>query len=271
MLTSKLCTFSDWQHPDYRSALYDLQEGFTLHRKQWEFAMIFRALRERGMLHRGTPQQGRKGLGFAVGTEPLPSAFCHYGNWIVATDQAPTEQANEAWGEGQLCFGLDALNSRGLCDPGAFAQLCQFRHVDMNVLPDDLGTFDFLWSSCAFEHLGSLEAGIRFVVESADKYLLPGGWAVHTTEFNLTSNEHTVATGGSVYYRQRDIEELATRLEAVGCYLLPVDYDRGNHPCDNWVDTELLHNSNLHLKLQIGEYTLTSILLIIHKPIQPRP
>ena len=33
----------------------------------------------------------------------------------------------------------------------------------MNELPGDLAGFDFTWSSSAFEHLGSLEAGARFV------------------------------------------------------------------------------------------------------------
>ena len=52
----------------------------------------------------------------------------------------------------------------------------------MNHLPDDLRGFDFTWSSCALEHLGTLAAGADFVVAQMD-CLRPGGVAVHTTEF----------------------------------------------------------------------------------------
>ena len=51
----------------------------------------------------------------------------------------------------------------------------------MRDLPDDLGSFDFIWSSCSFEHLGSLGEGERFVLEAL-RFLKPGGVAVHTTE-----------------------------------------------------------------------------------------
>ena len=54
-----------------------------LHRKIWEFCFIAQALDERGMLARG-----RRGLGFAVGTEPLPAMFASRGCAIVATDLA---------------------------------------------------------------------------------------------------------------------------------------------------------------------------------------
>ena len=260
MITSKLCTFSDYEEGGYRDALVDLKEGFTLHRKQWEFAMILRVFKERGFL-----SNGKSGLGFAVGTEPLPSAFCMHGATILATDQEQSEQSIDAWGDGQLCLGLDKLNSRGLCEPARFEQYCRFRHVDMNHLPDDLGDFDFIWSACAFEHLGSLENGLDFVVNSS-RHLKPAGCAVHTTEFNLSFEDKTLSTGGSVYYRRKDIEELAQRLTAEGCRLTPANYDRGNHPVDALIDVVRSPNPPfMHLKLQVDEYTLTSIILVIEK------
>jgi cyclopropane fatty-acyl-phospholipid synthase-like methyltransferase len=36
---------------------------------------------------------------------------------------------------------------------------CRFRRADMNAMPDTLGQFDFVWSACAFEHLGSIRQG----------------------------------------------------------------------------------------------------------------
>ena len=38
-----------------------------------------------------------------------------------------------------------------------------YREVDMRAIPTDLRGFDFAWSSCALEHLGSLGAGMAFV------------------------------------------------------------------------------------------------------------
>jgi hypothetical protein len=50
-------------------------------REDWEFAFIFEALNERGLL-----REGKTGLGFACGKEPLPSIFASCGCRIVATD-----------------------------------------------------------------------------------------------------------------------------------------------------------------------------------------
>ena len=41
------------------------------------------------------------------------------------------------------------------------------------------------------------------------RFLRPGGIAIHTTEFNVSSNDNTVADGDTVIYRKRDIEDLA--------------------------------------------------------------
>ena len=48
-----------------------------------------------------------------------------------------------------------------------------------------------LWSSCSLEHLGSISHGIEFILNSL-KCLKQHGVAVHTTEFNLSSNEETL-------------------------------------------------------------------------------
>jgi len=132
----------------------------------------------------------------------------------------------------------------------------------MNAIADDLVDFDFVWSSCAFEHLGSLEAGLRFVKRTMD-CLRPGGVAVHTTEFNLSSNTDTLEAGGTVLYRRCDIEALAAQLAAAG-HELELDFDPGNGPADHHVDLPP-YQAELHLKLQIGSYVSTSFGLIIGK------
>ena len=85
----------------------------------------------------------------------------------------------------------------------------------MRNLPTHLLSFEFTWSSCALEHLGSLRAGLDFIVESM-RCLRPGGIAVHTTEFNLISNDETLEIDWLSIYRRRDIEKVAAELRAAG-------------------------------------------------------
>jgi hypothetical protein len=132
----------------------------------------------------------------------------------------------------------------------------------MNRLPDDVGAFDFTWSSCALEHLGSLEAGLDFVVGQM-RYVAPGGVAVHTTEYNLTSETDTHQSGGTVLYRRPDIEELARRLRRCG-HRFHFDLTPGITPADIHVDTAPF--SNTHLRTTLGPYVTTSLALVIERP-----
>ena len=42
----------------------------------------------------------------------------------------------------------------------------------------------------------------------------PGGVGVHTTEYNLSSNERTVEQGPTVLYRRRDLDTIRDALDA---------------------------------------------------------
>src|SRR5206468_7166259 len=138
--------------------------------------------------------------------------FASFGCQIVATDQAEEAALAGGWIDtGQHATSLQALNERFICPPNQFKRLVSFRHVDMNAIPSDLKGFDFTWSSCAFEHLGSIKMGLRFL-ENQMACLRPGGIAVHTTEFNLSSNTKTIKRGTVVLFRRRDIEKVAARL-----------------------------------------------------------
>jgi hypothetical protein len=125
---------------------------------------------------------------------------------------------------------------------------------------EKLRGFDFLWSSCAFEHLGSLMAGHQFVVESM-KCLKPGGLAVHTTEFNAGSNDATVSEGATVIYRKKDIEALASDLRSKG-HLISLNFDSGNLPADYHIDIPP-YTHDTHLKLRLQQHTTTSIGIVV--------
>ena len=67
----------------------------------------------------------------------------------------------------------EALRRSTICPDDLFDQLVSFQTCDMNHIPSELTGFDFCWSSCAFEHLGSIEKGLTFVENSID-CLKPG-------------------------------------------------------------------------------------------------
>jgi hypothetical protein len=208
-------------------------------------------------------QPGRRGLGFGVGHEPLAALFASYGCSIVATDLQEEEARRTGWIDSQQhAGGLAILNQYGICDPASFQQLVCFRHVDMNVVPSDLRGFDFTWSSCSFEHLGSIKKGLQFL-ENQMACLKPGGVAVHTTEFNLFSNRKTIHHGPLVLFRRRDIEKIAARLKTQG-HSIDLDFDPGSSPADQYVDVPpYVHLP--HLKLKLEDFTSTSIGLTIRK------
>ncbi len=94
--------------------------------------------------------------------------------------------------------------------------------------------------------------------------LKPGGVAVHTTEYNLSSNLFTRRRGDAVIYRRRDLTALADRLRRQG-YAIDLTFDAGDGPADQAVDRPP-YSHDPHLKLQLGRYVATSYGLIIEKP-----
>jgi hypothetical protein len=236
------------------------------HRKTWEWAAIAEALAGRGML-----APGRRGCGFAVGREPLACLFAREGVEVLATDLAAVEQGARDWSAaGQHAASLDALYWPGLIDRAEFDARVRFRPQDMRALDfSGLGSFDFVWSACSFEHLGDLEAGLRFVLAST-ALLRPGGVAVHTTEFNLSSDEHTIERGDNVVYRRKDIAALAGRLRLLGCAMEPLDDFAGTAPEDIEYDFPPYYgHGREHVKLLIGDVVSTSCLIVVTKGRTP--
>jgi hypothetical protein len=227
------------------------------HRKIWEWVFIIEALAERGQFG-----AGRRGLGFGVGQDPLAALFASEGCQIVATDISQVDLKDAEWIRSQQhASSLWQLNQDGICEPALFARSVRFREVDMRHIPPDLHDFDFTWSACALEHLGSLYAGLEFVLRQMD-CLAPSGFAVHTTEYNVSSNSGTVGVGATVLYRKRDVDELVRQLRSLG-HLVEVDYDTGTAPADLHVDRPPW--SSPHLKIALGRHVVTSLALVIQK------
>ncbi len=258
-LRSGPCSQAQLESPTFQAWLKRMGEPqLTMHRKGWEHAYIAQALAERDML-----RSGRRGLGFAVGQEGLPALFAGLGSEIVATDLAPNDPNAADWAKtGQHARDLDTTYHDGIVSPDVLRERVSFRAVDMRAIPQDLRDFDFAWSSCSLEHLGSLARGLQFI-HDALACVRPGGVAVHTTEYNLSSNWLTLPMGGTVLFRRRDLEGMARRLRAEG-HDVDVDFTLGDGWAERVVDRPPYRN-DVHLRLRVRWFDVTSFGLIIRK------
>lgn len=254
------CSSADLMHPEFERLCRMVEIPVHYHRKLWEWVFVVHHLEKAGVL-----RDGCSGIGFGVGRENLPSFFAARGVQVLATDAPPEIGERGGWAAtAQHAEALESLFNPRLVDRGRFDGNVRFRTCDMNAIPADIGLFDFAWSSCCFEHLGDLEAGLRFVVESVKKCLKPGGVAVHTTEFNLSSDDETVAEGETVLYRKRDLEELVRRLRDRGHKVEPFVVAPDSHYLDGFVDVPPYTHSP-HLKLQIERYVATSAGIVVRR------
>ncbi len=267
-LGGRLCRQADIEAPWLRHWCARLQMVPLYHRKVWEECFVAQALWEAGML-----APNRRGLGFAVGRELLPSFLAAQGAAVVATDLDAADRRARGWDRTrQHAAEAARLFHPHLVTREDFDALVRFRPADMNAIPAELrqGGFDFLWSVCSFEHLGSIARGLDFVVD-AMACLRPGGVAVHTTEYNLDESGGTVERGKTVLFQRRHIEALGARLAAAGHRLLPVDFAPGEDVLDGFVDLPPFNDEagaqpvpdTPHLALRLGEHRTTSIGIIV--------
>ena len=250
--------------------LGELKVPVVFHRKLWEYAYLLQALSDAGLL-----RPGAKGLGFGCGAEPIASYLASRGVETLVTDVAPEATAANGWTEsGQHAASRDTAFHAHLVDGAAFEALVAHRSVDMTAIPEDLADFDFCWSICAFEHLGSIEAGLAFV-KNAMRTLKAGGLAVHTTEFNFLDDERTLDNWPTVLFQRAHFERLADELKVLGHAVAPLDFDTGAKPLDRFIDVPPYEHDwgaavrahfggeSRHLKLSIDGFPSTCFGLIV--------
>ena len=255
---SQLCTASQFDEPAFPAWCGALGLTADHHRKTWEFCYILAVLWAAGVL-----EPGRRALGFGCGTEPIPALLARLGLDVLATDAPHDVIAGQGWDStNQHTGGLQDLEKPGIVDRATFHARVAFRPVNMNAIPADLRGFDACWSSCAFEHLGSIAHGLTFF-ENSLATLRPGGVAVHTTEFNLQSNSDTYEDAALSLFRKRDIEALLGRLADAGHEVWPLNLHPGTTAVDEHID--LPPYALPHLKLRVANYVTTSIGLVVRK------
>lgn len=252
------CSAADVVHPRFEELITSVGYVPSFHRKLWEIGYVMHHLLANDMLRPGT-----RGLGFGVGSERLPARFASLGSTILASD-APSEiSEGVGWREtDQHSLSIDDLPNPGLCPPDEFLQRVTYRPVDMNNIDNDLTGFDYCWSACCFEHLGSIRHGLEFVKNSLD-CLAPGGVAVHTTELNLSSNNETLESEHLSLFRRSDLQSLINDLRADGHTVSELTIAPDAHYLDHYVD--LPPYGDLHMKLELEGYVTTSVGLVIQK------
>lgn len=260
---------SDW----CRYWLGELQINLGMHRKCWEFGWALQELFAADML-----KEGRRALGFGCGKEPLASYFAKRGVHTTITDLDPSGGKSDDWSDtNQHASSLKDGFYESLLSWEKYQEMVSHRFEDMNAISEDLKGFDFCWSICSLEHLGSIDAGLAFI-ENSMKTLRPGGIAVHTTEFNCLDNENTIETGASVIFRRKDFEKLAEQLRASGHVVGVVEFGTGADLFDQYVDLQpydlSMRSAALrdyygsvlqdgHLRMMIGGHVSTCFGLVI--------
>lgn len=257
---ARLCSALDLLSAEYVAFCAALRLPVLHHRKQWEFFFIAQAVEQAGLL-----KPGVRAVGFGVGVEPLVAWFASKGVDVVATDLAPDDARSRVWrNSGQhAARAIARLNPQGVCPDDVFARSVRWRDVDMTAIPADLRDFDFAWSACALEHLGSIDRGLEFVTGSL-RCVRPGGLVVHTTEFNVDSDDATLDDDWTVLFRRRDLARLAGLVAQGGGSLDAIDLELGRLPLDLYIDVPP-YLEEPHLRLRFGPFTTTSVGLIARR------
>lgn len=256
------CLSEDFQHPRYFQLCKLIEQRPVWHRKQWEYIFILHHLDRAGVL---TP--GNRGVGFGVGVEPLPSAFARLGAQVLGTD-APQEIGESAgWAAGNEHSNKLSDMKMPWINETVFKAAISYQPCDMNNIDPTIEGFDFTWSSCCFEHLGNLQKGLDFVLNSVEQCLKIGGVAVHTTELNMSSDTETVdESSETVLYRKSDLESFAYELRTRGHEVQPFAVGPAAHALDFHVDLPP-YKLNPHLRLKLAGFVTTSAGLVIRRGI----
>ena len=271
-LRSKASTQADLESQWAAYWLAQLKIPRIFHRKLWELAFVLQALWERGMI-----EPGRRGLGFGCGHEPIPSYLASRGVALTVTDIEPEQARSKGWIESdQHSTTIDSLYMPHLIDRETFNRQVVLRYVDMNAIPAALKDYDFCWSICALEHLGSIANGLSFIRNSLST-LRVGGVAIHTTEFNFLDDNQTIDNWPTVLFQRRHFTSLAAELRLEGHDVAELDFRVGDKPLDKFIDVPpFAHDlpqpiasewgrSAAHLKISIDGFASTCFGLIITK------
>ncbi|KAI8802864.1 hypothetical protein BJ742DRAFT_831721 [Cladochytrium replicatum] len=238
--------------------LIDGRKAVAYHRKQWESAYIAHVVESLNLCG-----PGKRGMTWGAGKERLVSYFASKNCDILASDHNEEDAWRSNWSQQKAA--KEKLYYPHLIDKQTFEKRVWFRHQDLNHMPIDLRySFDFVWTVRTVEHIGSILLGQRFIMNSLDM-LRPGGVAMHSFEFTLSSDSRTVDHGSFVLWRKRDVERLAASLRELRYEVFPIVWGAGSHRVDKSPD-EAPYKHYDHVKLVLAEHIVTSFIIVVRKP-----
>lgn len=205
----KICAAEDYTDPGFKYILDELlQQAPTYHRKQWEFVVIYLNLLKYDKLNKESV-----GVSFGAGRERLIFDVSKTVKEFIATD---LYVYNTAWATAKIEKGMSCLDFVLEKAPAGFeSSNLKVEEMDMRSLnfPDD--SFDFCYSSCAFEHIGHFDDFVKHLQE-VKRVLKEDGVYVMTTE-HLFLHE-TIQVKGNYKF---DFEFLTKIFEAADFYPEP--------------------------------------------------
>jgi SAM-dependent methyltransferase len=264
-VTGKLCDAADWFTPELQRIITnELEETPRFHRKQWESAMIFQALEERGLL-----AGDRQGLSMGGGRELILYAIARYVHQLTVTDLYDPQTV---WD----CAKTD--------DPDAYIRLnkpfavgderLRGLRMDMRDLKFPDSTFDFCYSTCAVEHIGERADFLRHFNEVA-RVLKNGGVYVFTTEIGY--GEETIRDSHNYVFSLHELFGILaeSNLQAHPRFDAGVTRHKINYPIPSTLKQlahidpsglagELLADGT-HLQLLRGKYPFTCGIFVLTK------
>jgi SAM-dependent methyltransferase len=274
-LVSKPTTQKDMESSWFRYWCNELKVVPIYHRKLWEYAFVMQSLFENNML-----LPGKVGIGFGCGEEPIASYLASKKIKACVTDLEIEKVTGAGWLESnQHATTLETAFHPNICSRDMFELNVTHDFVDMNHIPSKFeGLFDFCWSICALEHLGSIDLGLKFIENSLNS-LKPGGVAIHTTEYNYLSEDTTIDNWSTVLFLRKHFELLSHHINKQGHYFVGPSFDVGNGVLDRFIDIPPYAfgegwlkkenwsdiNQNVHLKLSIDGFACTCFGIIIKK------
>lgn len=262
---SKICDASDWFESEFQQVIKsELRESPRFHRKQWEFAMIFLALRRLGYLNKDST-----GLSMGGGNERVLYSIARYVKKLFVTDLysdttgwdcARTDDPNDFIRKSKP-FEVDDSKIEAM-------------RMDMRDLQFEDNTFDFCYSSCAIEHIGDYDDFIKHINE-VHRCLKEGGVYVLTTEFQF--GDETIKDPNNYIFSHSYLNEILRSIE-LSVFTQPIvtlSENEANFPLpaniNNIFDlgsssSQIDHYPNYsHLLLLRGKHPFTSISLILKK------
>ena len=262
---SKICDAADWFDPEFNNVVqFELREPARFHRKQWEFAQIFLSLQKLGFL-----SEEKFGLSLGGGNERVLYSLANHIKKLIVTDLYDNSTTWDCARTNDPNEYIKASKPFPVDDEKIEALRMDMRHLDF-----EDNSFDFCYSSCAFEHIGNYEDFLQHLNE-VYRVLKNDGVYVFTTEFQF--EEETIKDPNNYIFSQNYLSKLISKSRLSPEY--NVDASLSEHQINKPYPTnvknlafcgsknigESLFENFQHLILLRGKVPFTSVLFILRK------